>query len=366
MNKEKILGALALIIALSMTGCVSYPAIGMFQDYNEVLYGTVNANLLVGSSDFTMTGKVTGLKCEGSSNVTYIPPMGQCKGQRGDLFATCTDGRSITGQWFAQSCTKGYGRGKDSYGNIFAFTFGMSEQEAEMRLKTQLAVSGRKPDLPNYDPKQTRKEKGFSTGTGFFVSNSGHLVTNFHVIQEAKDIVVRLDGEGQFSATVLAGDSANDVAILKIDAQTVPIRVAAASQISKGSEVMTLGYPLVNIQGQEQKATFGRINSLTGIGNDVRFLQIDVPIQPGNSGGPLISTHGLVVGIVSATLDQVKAFRESGSLPQNVNYAVKADYLLPLLSSVINYAPTNEPTPSRSFEELAKEYERSVVLVIAR
>ena len=112
--------------------------------------------------------------------------------------------------------------------------------------------------------------------------------------------------------------------------------------------------------------TFGRVNSLTGTGNDVRFLQIDVPIQPGNSGGPLISIHGGVVGIVSVTLNQVATFKESGSFPQNVNYAVKADYVLPLLSSVINYAPPKEPTVKHSFEELAKEYERSVVLVIAR
>lgn len=211
-----------------------------------------------------------------------------------------------------------------------------------------------------------RKKERVSTGTGFFVSDSGHVVTNFHVVQESRDITVRTDRGKEFPAVLLSGDSANDVAILKVEAQTVPMPVVGVSAISKGSEVMTLGYPLVNIQGQEQKATFGRVNSLTGIGNDVRFLQIDVPIQPGNSGGPLISTHGVVVGIVSVTLNQVAAFKESGSLPQNVNYAVKADYVLPLLSSVINYAPAKEPTVNHSFEELAKEYERSVVLVIAR
>lgn len=71
-----------------------------------------------------------------------------------------------------------------------------------------------------------------------------------------------------------------------------------------------------------------------------------------------------MVGIVSTTLDQVKAFGESGTIPQNVNYAVKADYILPpRLSSVINHGLINEPDTSHSLEELAKEYERSVVLV---
>jgi S1-C subfamily serine protease len=242
----------------------------------------------------------------------------------------------------------------------------MSDEEARTQLKTQLATSSYKPDLPSYNPKQTRKEKGFSIGTGFFVSPTGHMVTNYHVIEEAKEVSIRMGSGKELPAIVLAKDPANDIALLKVNAQTIPLHIGHTSSISKGSEVMVLGYPLINIQGQEQKATFGRVNSLSGIGNDVRFIQIDVPIQPGNSGGPLISTKGIVVGIVSATLDQVKAFKESGSLPQNVNYAVKSDYLLPLISSVNNSLTGDEPTKQRSFEELARECERSVVLVIAR
>ena len=153
MNKKRILAALALICVLSLTGCGRYQAIGVFQDYKEVLYGTANANLAAGRSDFVLIGKVTGLKCQGSYDATYIPSWGLCEGQRGNLFAMCTDGRSITGEWFAQSCKKGYGRGKDSYGNIFAFTFGMSEREAEVQLKAQLAASSDKPALPTSSPK---------------------------------------------------------------------------------------------------------------------------------------------------------------------------------------------------------------------
>lgn len=211
-----------------------------------------------------------------------------------------------------------------------------------------------------------RKQEGVTTGTGFFVSDSGHVVTNFHVVQQSRDIKVRTDRGVEFRAVLLSGDSANDIAILKVEAHTLPMPVAGVSALSNGSEVMTLGYPLVNIQGQEQKAAFGRVNSLTGIGNDARFLQIDVPIQPGNCGGPLISTHGVVVGIVSLTSNRLGVLKESGSLPQNVNYAVKGDLVLPFLSSVIHYAPRNEPIATYSFDELAKKYEQSVVLVIAR
>ena len=153
-NKKRILAALVLICGLSLTGCGRYQAIGVFQDYKEVLYGTANTNLAAGRSDFVLIGKATGLKCEGSCDATYIPPWGLCKGQRGTFFAMCTDGRTITGEWLAQSCKKGYGRGKDSYGNIFAFAFGMSERAAEAQLKAQLEASSNQPALPTSNPKQ--------------------------------------------------------------------------------------------------------------------------------------------------------------------------------------------------------------------
>ena len=128
--KRKIILALFVLLMLAslLIGCATYPAVATFQDYNEVLYGQLNTNLLVGASDFSMEGKVKGLKCNGISKVTYIPPFGQCIGQRGDIFATCTDGRSITGEWVAQSCASGYWRGKDSNGNIFAFNFGPPDE----------------------------------------------------------------------------------------------------------------------------------------------------------------------------------------------------------------------------------------------
>jgi len=92
-----------------------------------------------------------------------------------------------------------------------------------------------------------------------------------------------------------------------------------------------LGYPLITIQGQEQKATFGKVNALSGIQDDIRFLQIDVPIQPSNSGGPLIDRKVRVIGVTNATLDVLNTLKESGSLPQNVNYAVKSDYIILLI-----------------------------------
>lgn len=356
--------SLGIFAAFIITGCVSYKAIGVFQDYNEVLYGTVKANLLVGGSNFSLKGENSGLTCDGSTNVTYIPPFGVCRGQKGDVFATCSDGRSLSGEWFAQSCTRGFGKGKDSYNNIFAFTFGMPEEEARERLSLELDASKSKPELPGYRPKETREEKGYSTGTGFFVTTQGHVVTNFHVIEDAKKIAVITNDGSLRAAAILRQDSINDIAVLKVEYSSLPLSFSESDSVYKGSEVMTLGYPLVMLQGQEQKATFGRVNSYTGMGGDIRFLQIDVPIQPGNSGGPLISRSGRVVGVVTATLNQIITLKASGSIPQNVNYAVKSEYVVSLLEDFNVELSGSELR--KDFEGLVADSENSIVLVVAQ
>lgn len=149
---------------------------------------------------------------------------------------------------------------------------------------------------------------------------------------------------------------------------TKSLPILEKHNIAKGDEVFTLGYPLIQIQGQEQKASFGRINSLTGIKGDIRFFQIDIPVQPGNSGGPLINTKGQVAGVVTATLDQLITLKMSGHIPQNVNYAVKSDYLLPLIRHTLgnNWSPMTHQQSKKDMSELIKMTEQSIVLNIAK
>lgn len=158
------------------------------------------------------------------------------------------------------------------------------------------------------------------------------------------------------------------MALLKVETTTQPLAVANNSNLVRGEDVFTLGYPLVVIQGQEQKASFGRVNSLSGIADDIRFVQIDVPMQHGNSGGPLFNSKAEVVGVVTATLDALVTLRLSGGLPQNVNYAVKSDYLAPLLRSALGDKWESKAVSSekREMKDLIKNTEKSVALVIAR
>ena len=174
-----------------------------------------------------------------------------------------------------------------------------------------------------------------SQGTGFFISDDGFIVTNYHVIEDAKVIDIQLNVNGKiekYGADVIVSDKINDLAILKITSKdfkmdkSVPYGLQFGSE-DVGSEVFTMGYPLADVMGNEIKFTDGKISSKSGINGDIRMYQISTPIQSGNSGGPLFNTNGNVVGIVSATLN-----RENFN-SENVNYALKSNILKNLIDS---------------------------------
>lgn len=351
----------------ALAGCAQYKVVGAFDDYNEIFVGDVQHNLLVGHAHIVAKGEVTGLVCEGESHVTSINFSPSCRGQRGEAELSCSDGRKVKGDWEAESCTTGYGLGEDDRGNTFVFAFGASEMAARHYVKREAKFAEKKPPLPGYEPKQARKEKGFATGTGFFVSERGHLLTNFHVVEDAQEISVVVPGGEIHRAAVLKMDPANDIALIKVNVPTPALKLGPAHEVRRGDSITALGYPLVELQGQEMKATFGRVNAVSGAAGDVRYFQIDAPIQPGNSGGPVLDEHGRVVGIATATASTIGVARAKGYLPQNVNYAVKASYARPLLEA--EGVALLQPTAGASViapADLVEQSERAVVLVIAK
>ena len=162
------------------------------------------------------------------------------------------------------------------------------------------------------------------------------MVTNWHVVESAKSITVMTQGKNKSAAVLLAKDADCDLAVLKVSSGAsywLPVD-RAVKKVRRGSEVLTVGFPQVSLQGLESKVTNGLISSLSGVANDPKFFQISVPIQPGNSGGPLVSREGSVVGVVSAKLSTQATLATSSVVPENVNYAVKSSCLLDLLRTV--------------------------------
>jgi S1-C subfamily serine protease len=108
------------------------------------------------------------------------------------------------------------------------------------------------------------------------------------------------------------------------------IPLAPARSLRIGEPIFTVGFPATNLLGEEPKFTDGSASSLSGPGGDAIFFQMTVPIQPGNSGGPVINDAGLVVGVVTSTAAIRPFLSATGTLPQNINWAVKSEYALPL------------------------------------
>lgn len=179
-----------------------------------------------------------------------------------------------------------------------------------------------------------------SSGSGFVIATNGIIVTNFHVVDGANgiDVFVNRNGEVKtYNAKVLISDKANDISILKIEDKSftnfaqLPYAVKTPI-LDVGTSVFALGYPMSDILGEEIKVTDGIISSKTGYQGDVVTYQISVPIQPGNSGGPLFDKNGNLVGITNAGVPDA----------QNVGYAIKVSYL----KNFIDSAPTPIILPS--------------------
>jgi S1-C subfamily serine protease len=210
---------------------------------------------------------------------------------------------------------------------------------------------------------------GDSTGTGFFVSDDGYVVTNYHVVEGSSQLLVKhLDVT--LPAQIVAVDRENDIALLKTPKGDKPfpyISVNIAALPSPGSDVFTVGFPDPTVLGLTPKTTTGSVTASAGIKDDPRFLQISVPIQPGNSGGPLVDASGSVIGITTATIDAINRLKNSGYLPQNINYALKASYLKGVFDQVRDSrlgVSSSEPG-ERKFEEIQRATEQSVALIIA-
>jgi S1-C subfamily serine protease len=197
------------------------------------------------------------------------------------------------------------------------------------------------------DNSQVSRSIEKSSGSGFFISKDGLVATNAHVVGSGKKFEIFVFTEkGSFSypAQVLLIDKNNDVAILKIigesffDFNNIPYGIS--DKVSVGEHVFTIGYPLTDYMGVNYKMTDGVISSLTGSKDAVGYYQISVPLQPGNSGGPLFNEEGNIIGLTAARLNP----KLVGTDIEQVNYAVKSTFLI----NLINLLPESVNLPQSS------------------
>lgn len=199
-------------------------------------------------------------------------------------------------------------------------------------------ITARTFDRATFSQRQPpRTAVGASRGTGFFVDDSGTIVTNYHVIEGRESIIVSLPDGNRLPATVLSTSPALDVAVLSIQGYQGRsfINLSSSSASPSGQRIFALGYPLSDVLGTEARVTDGVVSSLSGLGNDASLMQMTAAIQPGNSGGPIILENGDAVGIAVARLDDAYAIQRYGAVPQNVNFAIKIDFARPLVAQFL-------------------------------
>ncbi len=198
-----------------------------------------------------------------------------------------------------------------------------------------------------------------------FITENGFLVTNEHVVRSQLWIRV-VTKNNVLDAVVVRVDAANDLALLKVAGHFTSLPVASSRSVRLGNTVATVGFPNTTLQGYSPKLAKGEVAALSGAMDDARYFQISVPVQPGNSGGALVDGRGNVVGIVSAKLDAKAALASSGSLPENVNYAVKSSFLLSFLESVPEISanlkePNGKPC---AFEDIVNSVQQASALIL--
>lgn len=158
------------------------------------------------------------------------------------------------------------------------------------------------PRTPDSNPPERRDEKvagwSMTRGSGLFVDEAGHILTNAHVVGNCTRVVVPNFGD----AKVRRLDPNNDLAVVKVDVRPPAVARFRLGEIALGETIFVAGFPRPDVLGQSLNITSGLVSSLVGPQNDSRLLQVSAPIQPGNSGGPALDGTGLVAGVVTLKL----------------------------------------------------------------
>ncbi|MFK7893500.1 MAG: Do family serine endopeptidase [Granulosicoccus sp.] len=181
--------------------------------------------------------------------------------------------------------------------------------------------------LPQGPQAQPQPRQGGGFGSGFIISEDGYVITNAHVVDNADEIRVGLNNRREYAATLIGSDTASDIALLKLDAEDLPtVKIGNSDKLKVGEWVLAIGSPF----GFEHTATQGIVSALArSLPDDtyVPFIQTDVAVNPGNSGGPLFNTDGEVVGVNSQIYSRSGGYQGlSFAIPINVAMSI-ADQL---------------------------------------
>ena len=204
-----------------------------------------------------------------------------------------------------------------------------------------------------------------SSGSGFAIADGTRIVTANHVVEGCTSINIPDVG----AANIVKSEPRSDLAIIRPNR---PLAIARGLQfrsghsVKLGDEIVVIGYPLRGLLSSSPTVTIGTVSSLAGIGDDRTQMHISAPVQPGNSGGPVLDRSGNVVGMVESKLDTIKAAELTGDIAQNINFAIHSVIITSFLDSyAINY-DVGKSDKERPVSEIAATALPSIVVIECR
>jgi serine protease Do len=239
---------------------------------------------------------------------------------------------------------------KDDNGALLT-TVDMKDSAAAIRA---IVTCVREHPLKSPEPEKTL------SGTGFFVAQN-RVATNNHVVSACtKAIQVRYPERASYTATISGQDATNDLVLLHTEMPHLSV-ASFRFQPLLGEAVATYGFPYSDVLSPTGNFTLGNITALSGMKDDTRLLQTSTPIQPGNSGGPLLDMSGRVIGVVVAQLDAMARMQTDRSVPQNVNFAIQSPIVINFLSAKgvtpnLDNSSTGAQRPPSEVADMAKKF----------
>ena len=222
-------------------------------------------------------------------------------------------------------------------GSVFKTVLTFLEQQEDLQKQPSQASKSPAAQKPPAKPEVTA-----SSGSGFFGSDVGHVLTNAHVVENCRELYV--DG---VRATLVDASSDLDIALLQTnDQQAKSVAIFSASSALLNSDVTTVGFPYAGLLSG-MNVTRGAISSLKGFAGDDNTFQITAPVQSGNSGGPVLAADGEVVGVVVSKLNAAVMAQNGGDVPQNVNFAIRGEIAKLFLAQ-------NQGQPKLSLDNIPK------------
>jgi TPR repeat protein len=245
--------------------------------------------------------------------------------------------------WWRKSAKQGYPHSEYALGWLYENGYGV-KQDTKKALSWYLKADAQGNSkakerieellLPQDGAPATADEnstEGYTfagSGSGFVVSEDGVIATNNHVIDGCQKLIV-----DDLKATVISKDVQNDLALVKVNNKYKYVSTLSYKSPRLGDNINVFGYPLSDMFSDEHiSLTKGSVSSLAGFEGDLSNFRFTAPVQPGNSGGPVVNEEGIVVGITKAVLGS-KVLDELKFLPQNVNFGIRSNLLINMMES---------------------------------